>query len=635
MRVCLRCCAALVLLTAVLAGVVGAEEDEEAAFHGDPGIVARYTSLAANAGHRFVERVQAVPRLYGGNDETPDPRLPAGPFSARYVGRLLVPYQDKYVFTVAQSSLSELRMSLEGRPVVLGEPVELPQGAALLVIEGKHVQGVPAFQLCWRSSSFGDEPIDARFFQHEQQLSIDAEKQALADRGAVLADNMGCFRCHAAPKGWSETLSSQLSPPERLPGPRLGVGRYQRGWLQRWLVNPSATSPDGARMPALLDDDGLSAPIIAAWLGGESSEPKEDAQAAGDLEQGNQIFQVSGCAACHAPPGVEAGINPALVSRVPALTALKRKWHPAALIDFLLHPLESRPHGRMPDFNLSPTQARDLAAYLLSLTGGPTIPDPGGPSLAAIAIEWKRFRKDAPPDARTLETVALTEMAKRRCFNCHDVNAASQLEIERPATGDAIVKLNHMLITPDGPAAVPPLADLSAEHARQGCLAMEGQAPRFSIDPEDRRALIALVSQLSTAGSKSTMERTRIDLVELNCLRCHTNEGVGGKVLAALSGDDEAARFSQPPMLTAVGARLRMNRLSDWLTRGARDEAMRPGLSRGCLASALMGGDWPARWPRATAPRKQPRSLLSRRPRSRPRSHRPASSASICKQAAF
>ena len=209
-----------------------------------------------NSNRSWSSDFEAVPRLYGRAGETPDHRLPGPGFTVRWSAQLLVRFEATYEFTLLRSSLEDLVLTLDGKPVLLGESVELESGPVMLSITGMHRGGEPAFQLWWRSNLFGDEPIAARFFglpdaRATGKLATAVQRQRLADRGAVLAETLGCARCHRSSGG----LAQELAPATLLPGPRLdGLGsRLHRQWLVDWLKNPHGQR-EGARMPALFDD---------------------------------------------------------------------------------------------------------------------------------------------------------------------------------------------------------------------------------------------------------------------------------------------------------------------------------------------------------------------------------------------
>lgn len=220
------------------------------------------------------------------------------------------------------------------------------------------------------------------------------EEVGLAHRdGEVLMARSNCLACHRADAATTARLAS-------LPAPALGgIGwRASPGWLRRWLDEPHGLRPD-TRMPDLLGgfDEEKQAEVteklthfLMTLGGGFSAEPlREDDWR---LEQGAELFDALGCRACH-PDGVSGDL--------PAKTDLP------TLAAFLEDPLRHRPSGAMPDMDLSPEEARSLAAFLLAdqHAAGPadTVLRPG---LEVAAYELDDFPGEMP-DLDGLTPVAL------------------------------------------------------------------------------------------------------------------------------------------------------------------------------------------------------------------------------------
>ena len=126
---------------------------------------------------------------------------------------------------------------------------------------------------------------------------------------------------------------------------------------------------------------------------------------------------------------------------------LAAKWTRGGLVSFLQHPLETRPHGRMPDFNLSETDSTDLADYLLALprAGNPSAEPPLTVTAKELAEQWHAmggadgaWSKMSADERRS--AVALRQMTAHRCFSCHEFEARStvskeaHVEARNPAT---------------------------------------------------------------------------------------------------------------------------------------------------------------------------------------------------------
>ncbi|NQT11615.1 MAG: c-type cytochrome, partial [Planctomycetes bacterium] len=321
-------------------------------------------------GNGVIHRMEPAPRLYGGDLDAPHPKLPAD-FRVAWRGRLLVPYDAQYTFSLVGSSLSELSLTLRGRSVGLGEPVELEFGNVPFALSAVHRGGPPRLELAWETEFFDREVIAARFFGHESAAAGSPEiaRQVLEDSGAALAESFGCFRCHRGPEAWVKSLTANLKPAVFLPGPQLrGVGqRAHRSWLKDYLTDPAAYRP-GTRMPAQLAADGsdrTALETIVAYLTSGQTSVWAGARPSGS---GEKVYEACGCAACHEPPeGAVAAAGVPL--RIPSLDRLAEKWTAPGLVSFLEAPLATRPHGRMPDFALAETEGRDLATYLLGREG--------------------------------------------------------------------------------------------------------------------------------------------------------------------------------------------------------------------------------------------------------------------------
>lgn len=345
------------------------DEDEEEEFVQLPlGLVATYQTPD---GKEILRRMEPVPRLYArGPGDSVHPKVPADGFRVTWEGRLLVPYDGAYTFWWNRSSLEDLRVTLRGRPVTAGVPVELEFGNVPLGVSGVHRRGVPQLELSWRDKDFAREVVPPRFFGHlpEAARAESIGRQAIEDSGAALAEEFGCFRCHEGPAERAEAVD-ELPPALRLPGPKLiGVGRRVHAqWLSRYLLDPVAHRP-GTRMPAQLGDSPADRAVLktlAAYLASGQTAQIARASAAGSPKRGEKLFGECGCAACHEPPE-GSPVDRGVTLRIPSLERLAEKWTVAGLAGFLRAPLVTRPHGRMPDFALSGREADDLAAYLLS-----------------------------------------------------------------------------------------------------------------------------------------------------------------------------------------------------------------------------------------------------------------------------
>lgn len=621
---------------ALMALAPGPDDEEDRPDATQPGLVARYEGPAVGGGaaSALVERVEPLPRLTGRAGESPDPGLRASGFKVRWSGSLKVAPGGAYTFTTARSSLLDLALTIDGKPATPGAPVTLRGGWVSVRIEGTHRGGEPAFELWWRGPSFADEPIAPRFFGHDpaEAAGPGLAKTASVDRGAVLAGTFACFRCHEGPAG-----RDPGGEPAPLPGPSLDglASRVHGPWVVDRLLDEHR-GDSGDRMPALFGTsaaDLRAARTIAAYLSQGSSPPPASATPRAPAKEGEALVKVNGCLACHAAPRA-ADDDADLVSRVPTLDGLAAKWTHAGLAGFLRDPLDTRPHGRMPDFALTPAQAESLAAHLLAGDRAGRPPASAVPprvAAADLAAQWAEFggppaALDRLPEALRLEAVALRQLSARQCLNCHEIDPRNRLKVERRPTGAPAITFRDA----PTPRAAPPrpiaLRDLDPDRAGRGCLATSagrrGAAPRFTMSDDERRDLSAYIRTRRAGETPSSSRALVSELAALNCNRCHDNEGRGGRSLAALLGGGDAARYQSPPTLTRVGERLRPDRLAQWSAVGAGAGALRPwvgarmpgygprGARLAAVLSAREGADGPRREgadaPRISRPNERP-----------------------------
>ena len=114
----------------------------------------------------------------------------------------------------------------------------------------------------------------------------------------------------------------------------------------------------------------LLAALLAGCQGGREPAPRLDG-VRGDARQGAALIQRYGCGACHTIPGIHGArglVGPPLVyfSRR-SYIAGELPNSPDNLQRWLLDPPAVEPGTAMPNLGLTPTQARDIAAYLSTL----------------------------------------------------------------------------------------------------------------------------------------------------------------------------------------------------------------------------------------------------------------------------
>jgi mono/diheme cytochrome c family protein len=221
-----------------------------------------------------------------------------------------------------------------------------------------------------------------------------------AQRGRDLAARFECARCHegagvaAAPTNkhcihcHQDVLSGKLGAgnPEaakwrehvshlRVVPTLADAGkRLRRGWIERYLLEPHDLRPSLTMTMPRLAITPEEARDLATYLAPDDAAEKDDALAGADLERGRALVDKNGCGSCHAFTGVPAlagarATNEKETNEVfalaPDLRFARERLRPAKLVAWLLDPKSLMPDTRMPKFEVTPEQARDIAAYVM------------------------------------------------------------------------------------------------------------------------------------------------------------------------------------------------------------------------------------------------------------------------------
>ncbi len=331
--------------------------------------------------------------------------------------------------------------------------------------------------------------------------------------GAVLMSELSCAACHM-------TAQPAFAPKT---GPDLSTvgARLNGAHLREFIESPSSVKP-GTTMPDVLahlseDERKNAANTLAHYLASLGKPTTAAPPSSEAVERGGKLYHTVGCVACHSP-------EESLPDSVP-LGPMEEKYTLASLAAFLKDPLATRPGGRMPDCQLEPLEAREIASYLLRGQMAP-------PEI---------FEPDATLAARGKEV-----FAEHRCHACH-------------STGDR--------------TELPTLPALSQLRSDQGCLSeTPGAWPRYPLSHDQRSSLRGALAAESKSWTPT--ERVHLTLTRLNCLACHERDGVGGASTDRgdyFTGDDETLgeQGRLPPRLTGVGAKLKAASLRDVLVNGA------------------------------------------------------------------
>ena len=477
-----------------------------------------------------------------------------------------------------------------------GKEVELKPGIYPLLVKLTRLDEAVRFQLRWVGPRFRNEPIPAVFFGHvPKQRPAGFENDLKREHGRFLFEELACIKCHAA--GEAEPLAKGLA--ERS-GPNLSkiAERAYPGWLDAWLKDPKKLRPHTAMAQMFSSDEIGEAQRFAvvsylATLGKPIAPAKIPFVSTGDvqksLERGAKLYLTVGCATCHgdqltAPPtkkkkddeeveeafdskssmyGLGSATGPQAYY---TLNHVGSKTRPEALAKFLLNPLDTNPHGRMPRMLLSNEQALDIARHLCRLTDEtikPEMPEftPKFDLAGLVPNKEAEAIRKLPEDQRTVG-VGKALFITKGCINCHIVDG-----VEKPKTEVVLTsKLAKVVAFPD-----------------KGCLNEKPEdrinslgSVNYGFTPEQRNALVEFVSAgFKRKGSNSPVHTARVALKRFNCLNCHQREKEGGldntladkmKVMENAENADDV----QPPQLTGVGGKSRTSWLNEVLLHEGR-----------------------------------------------------------------
>lgn len=523
----------------------------------------------------------------------------AGGENFRWNGYIQIITAGKYKFSSLLNG--QLNVTIDGQEVlkgtttedqpVAGVEIELKPGILPFEVKLTRTSKAVRIELQWEGPGFRREPIPYFFFGHTlaqrpAEFSTDLKKE----HGRFLFEEHACIRCHAAEK--SDALAKTVVERQ---GPNLTeIGkRAYPGWIDAWLKDPKAHRPQTA-MPKMFTDDAVGAEqryavtAYLASLGGPLPEFKPatvlQKESRESVERGGKLYITTGCATCHGDQITVAPVKKEKDEDEDPKEPLKpedsvyglgtktgpqsyytlgfigSKTRPEALAKYLLDPLSTNAHGRMPNMALSTAEATDIARFLCRVTDEklsqamPAEPK-GDPTKLVDAAQAEKLKPMNRPDA--WKEAGKWLVSAMGCVNCHTVGAA----------GNALPVKEYVDLK---------LATI-AKSAQKGCLSdAPSSAPKFGFDPAQQDALKAFLADgLSGAGLPAPVHAARTALKRFNCLNCHNRDGEGGidealsnkmKMLEKADNADDV----QPPRLTGIGHKLRTSWLKDVLVAGGR-----------------------------------------------------------------
>lgn len=218
------------------------------------------------------------------------------------------------------------------------------------------------------------------------------EEPALTEPGRVLR-GAACFRdrcvqCHGAPGVAQDGIGQSMQP---LPGPLVDAAQHWRARELYWITRHGIKMSGMPAWEYRLDEDELwdvvaflqqlpqlATADYARWM---QAAPRGPAcgrgpdtplpQVAVDVERGRQALYQYACSACHRIPGVTGSdvmVGPPLAGFARrGLIAGKLANTPENVQLWLLRTQQVKPGTAMPQLDVAPQDARDMAAYLGTL----------------------------------------------------------------------------------------------------------------------------------------------------------------------------------------------------------------------------------------------------------------------------
>jgi mono/diheme cytochrome c family protein len=342
----------------------------------------------------------------------------------------------------------------------------------------------------------------------------------ILSRGRTLMAKSGCYACHAA-RG-HEDFRSEAPPLDAL-SMKTGAD-----WLRRWLSDPKAMDANTSMPNFRLERDEIEA--LSHYLFSRPVPPElrhaietAAAEPAGDAVRGKTLFAESRCISCHTVDGKGNGSAPELGKVASRAT---RAW----LLAFLRDPHAFNPQTRMPRYNFSDSDLRDLVSY--------------------FEDELRDF--DAPPNV--LEPLRVKARLADRgeklfktagCFACHGgVKEGERFGPDLYGVGDRKATSLDFGRRSDLPRTL--TAWLAAKVTTPRSFASGLKMPTFAFDADQQRAVVtALLSMPATpvpeAYRPSVVQQASIVPAGLigtmisryRCLSCHEIGGRGGDISTA------------------------------------------------------------------------------------------------------
>jgi cytochrome c2 len=268
----------------------------------------------------------------------------------------------------------------------------------------------------------------------------DAEPKGDAARGKELVAKMECGRCHEgtglATPGIQESCTGchQKIQAGTYPASHEKLARWQKNivhynavptleqvgerlrasWIASFLQEPRKTRPHVEEWMPRMPIEKKDAEDIAAYLT-RSARPAAEV-ALGDVEKGRAVVESKGCLTCHAftgtsglavsAPNVAPEAMIAGLREAPDLALARDRFRPDVLAKWIRSPKSIKADTTMPELGLTEEEARDAAAFLVSV---PLTPPAATPPIEKLPLL----------DRKVAFGEVLEKVFDKTCTHCH------------------------------------------------------------------------------------------------------------------------------------------------------------------------------------------------------------------------
>ncbi len=377
------------------------------------------------------------------------------------------------------------------------------------------------------------------------------------NKAKQIVGQAGCFGCHEI-KGFLEVPKI---------GPQLNqlVVKEQPEWLFRWVRNPKDYNSH-TRMPNFkFNDDQAEAVTAYLWSVGMTSDyhPQKGITATGNAANGKRLADQVGCKGCHVI-GDDTRMRDARgrsYDIAPELTRVGSKVNADWVFEWIRNPRAVNPDARMPNLRLTDQEARDIAAYLMTLKDD-------------RQFEQKQLILDKP------ELIKKGEKTIREygCAGCHAIKGMEkETRVSVSLSNIGRKRVDELDFGDNKPTEIPHTWNdwvfNKVKNARVYVTdRIQSKMPVFAFADSEivmiRTLLRGYAKELPEEPYQQAFDKRRQEIeagrrlthFQYNCIGCHKIEEAGGYIMATL--EDEA--FA-PPYLFPEGNKVQEPWLHDFL----------------------------------------------------------------------